>query len=126
MKDRIRKLRKTLDLTQEEFSKRLGITRTAVAQYETGRNDPVSSVVSLICKEFNVNEEWLRTGSGEMFVQMSKEDKLLEWMGEVVSDDKDAFRRRFVSALAKLDVKDWLTIEKLIYKMIDENEEPLS
>lgn len=67
MKDRIKKIRKELDLTQQEFAEKIGIKRNTIANYETGRNDPVDSVVSLICREFNVREEWLRTGEGEMF-----------------------------------------------------------
>ena len=68
MKDRIKKLRRMLDLTQQGFGDRIGIKRNTVANYETGRNEPVDSVVSLICREFKVNEEWLRNGTGEMFV----------------------------------------------------------
>ena len=67
MKDRIRKIRRDLDLTQQEFADRLGVKRGAIANYEIGRNVPADSVVSLICREFNVNEEWLRDGTGEMF-----------------------------------------------------------
>lgn len=67
MRERIKKLRRTLDLTQQEFGDRIGIKRNTVANYETGRNEPVDSVVALICREFNVNEEWLRDGTGEMF-----------------------------------------------------------
>ena len=65
--ERIKKLRKTLDLTQQKFGERLGIKGNTVAQYELGRSNPVDSVFSLICREFNVNEEWLRNGKGEMF-----------------------------------------------------------
>ena len=64
---RIRKLRKTLDLTQKEFGRRIGIKGNTVAQYELGRSNPVDSVVSLIIREYNVSEEWLRNGEGEMF-----------------------------------------------------------
>ena len=67
MHDRIKKLRKALDLTQQEFADRIGIKRNTIANYETGRNDPIDSVISLICREFNVNEKWLRFGDGEMF-----------------------------------------------------------
>ncbi len=67
MKERIRKIRRDLDLTQQEFADRIGIKRNTIANYETGRNEPVDSVVSLICREFGVNEEWLRNGTGEMF-----------------------------------------------------------
>ena len=65
---RIRKLRKTLDLTQKEFGRRIGIKGNTVAQYELGRSNPVDSVVSLIIREYNVSEEWLRNGEGEMFI----------------------------------------------------------
>lgn len=67
VKDRIKKIRRELDLTQQEFAERIGIKRNTIANYETGRNDPVDSVISLICREFDVCEEWLRTGEGEMF-----------------------------------------------------------
>lgn len=68
MKDRIRKIRRDLDLTQQEFADRIGIKRNTIANYETGRNEPIDSVVSLICREFGVNEEWLRDGIGDMRV----------------------------------------------------------
>ena len=74
MKERIKKLRRMLDLTQQEFGDRVGIKRNTVANYETGRNEPVDSVVSLICREFNVNEEWLRNGTGEMFEPDSNDE----------------------------------------------------
>lgn len=74
MHERIRKLRRILDLTQEKFAERIGIKRNTVATYESGRNEPVDSVVALICREFHVNEEWLRNGIGEMFTQDSEDE----------------------------------------------------
>ncbi len=65
--NRIKKVRKVLDLTQQEFADRIGSKRNTVATYEMGRSTPSAAVVSLICKEFNVNEIWLRTGEGDMF-----------------------------------------------------------
>lgn len=73
MNERIKKLRKALDLTQQEFADRIGMKRNTVANYETDRNEPSSSVISLICREFNVSEEWLRTGAGEMFAPAAKD-----------------------------------------------------
>lgn len=67
MKDRIKALRKDQGLTQEKFGERLSIKRNTIANYEIGRNEPIDAVISLICREFNVNEEWLRTGQGEMY-----------------------------------------------------------
>ena len=67
MDERIRQLRRKLDMTQQEFADRIGLKRNTIANYETGRNEPVSSVINLICREFGVSEKWLRTGQGEMF-----------------------------------------------------------
>ena len=65
--DRIKKLRRELDLTQQKFGERIGVKGNTIAQYELGRSNPVDSVISLMIREFNVNEEWLRNGEGEMF-----------------------------------------------------------
>lgn len=67
LNSRIRKVRRDLDLTQTEFASRIGTTANVLTNYETGRRNPSSSVINNICKTFNVNEEWLRTGKGEMF-----------------------------------------------------------
>ncbi len=67
MKDRIRKLRKTLDLTQRQFAERIGMKSNTIATYEMGRAFPSDPTINNICKEFSVREEWLRTGEGDMF-----------------------------------------------------------
>lgn len=67
MKDRIKELRKNLKLTQQEFGDRLGVKRSTIASYEIGANIPTDSICLSICREFSVNEQWLRTGEGEMF-----------------------------------------------------------
>lgn len=64
--NRIRLIRRHFDLTQQEFADRIGVKRNTIASYETGRNIPIDSVVSLICREFGISEAWLRTGEGEM------------------------------------------------------------
>ena len=65
--DRIKKLRISLDKTQTEFAKRIGSMQNTITRYETNNRNPSASVIALICREFNVNEEWLKTGAGEMF-----------------------------------------------------------
>ena len=69
MNERLKKLRKSLDLTQKTFAERIGTKQNTVATYEMGRNIPSDPVIFSICREFNVNEEWLRTGSGTMFIE---------------------------------------------------------
>lgn len=65
--NRLKRLRKELDLTQEAFASRIGSVQNTITGYENDRRNPSAPVISLICREFNVNEEWLRTGEGEMF-----------------------------------------------------------
>lgn len=74
MKDRIKKIRKDLDLTQQTFAEKIGTTANVLTNYETGRRNPSSSVINNMCKTFNVNEEWLRTGEGDMFTAPPKND----------------------------------------------------
>lgn len=69
MKDRLKQLRKNLNLTQQEFANKLNISRNNIASYETGKSNIGASVISLICKEFNVSEDWLRNGIEPIFVE---------------------------------------------------------
>lgn len=120
MKDRIKELRKELGLTQQALADIAGIKRNTVAQYEIGRNEPTNAVITLICKKYSVNETWLRTGEGEMFVQRTRSQEIVDFMGELVQTDNE-FKRRFVAALARLDEKDWALIEKMADKLrVDE------
>lgn len=71
---RLRRLRRELDLTQEAFASRIGSVQNTITGYESGRRNPSAPVVSLICREFNVSEEWLRNGDGEMFLPEPKSE----------------------------------------------------
>lgn len=82
MNERIKLLRKTLKLTQQEFADKLNIKRGAVANYEVGRNQPIDAVISLICKTYNVNEAWLRDGKGKMFLPF--EDEVAEMVSQLL------------------------------------------
>ncbi len=66
--ERIKKLRKALNMTQAAFAERIGIRQNSVAVIEMGKNTPSDQTVAFICREFRVNEAWLRTGEGEMFI----------------------------------------------------------
>lgn len=98
--DRIKKLRRELDLTQTDFAVRIGLTQNTVTRYETGDRKPSVSVITLICREFNVNEKWLRTGEGEMFVKKDPEplDELLSGLlgGENVTDEDRVLIKNFL------------------------------
>ena len=107
MKDRIKAVRKALGLTQQALADRLGIKQNTVAQYEIGRNEPIDAVVTLLCREFRVNETWLRTGEGEMFQAVDREKEIAAFISDIISDPDKDFQRRFVSALSRLEPAQW-------------------
>lgn len=123
MEARLKAVRKAVGLTQQEFADRLGIKRGAVANYEIGRNDPIDAVISLICREFGVNETWLRTGEGEMFAPVDPENQLMEWAGRVLADSSDSFRARFVRMMMGLTDKEWAVLEEKARQLLSEEKD---
>ena len=69
MNERIKELRKELGLTLEQFGKRIGVTKVAISNIEKGKRNVTEQMFKSVCREFNVNEEWLRNGSGDMFIE---------------------------------------------------------
>ena len=114
MNERLKKLRKTLDLTQQEFANKFGIARGNIGAYEVGKNAPSDAVISLICKQFNVDENWLRTGEGEMFIKQTRDEQIASFIGTIQSNEDDSFKKRFVSMLSALDESDWEVLEKMV------------
>ena len=123
MNERLKKLRKTLDMTQQEFADRIGTKRNTIAKYETDTNVPSAAVISLICREFNVNEEWLREGKGEMFIKMPRDDEIATFIGKTLHSEEDSFKKRLISALSALNESDWETLEKLALSLVDKEKE---
>ncbi len=124
MKDRIKKLRKELDMTQQEFADKLGVSRNNIASYETGKSNIGETAISLICTKFNVNEHWLRDGTGEMFLEMDVEDQLMEWAGKVLSGHDSKFKKRFVTMLMGLSENEWEFLERKARELVDGFNEP--
>lgn len=85
MNNRIKQLRKALGLTQDIFGQQIGIMRNTVAGYESGARNPSNGTITSICREFNANEVWLRTGDGKMFNELSDEDELGAYLGKIGS-----------------------------------------
>lgn len=114
MNERLKKLRKELDMTQQEFADKLGTARNNIAGYETGKRNPSNAVISLICREFNINEKWLRTGEGEMFIELSRSDEIAQFVGQLMTEEDDSFKKRLVSGLAALDDNGWKVLENFL------------
>lgn len=123
MNNRIKELRKQLRLTQQQFAERIGSVQNTITGYETGRRVPSGQVIALICREFGVNEAWLRTGEGEMFAPVDPENQLMEWAGRVLADSSDSFRARFVRMMMGLTDKEWAVLEEKARQLLDEEKD---
>ena len=117
--DRIKEARKCCGKTQQAFADAIGIKRNTVTSYETGAIDPSDRTIMDICREFNVNEEWLRTGEGDMFLQRSREEELAAFFGDILSGEPD-FKRRLISVLARLSSDQWEMLEDMANKLVEE------
>lgn len=112
---RIKKLRKELDLTQTEFATRIGSVQNTVTGYESGRRNPSAPVISLICREFNVREEWLRDGKGDMFLDFTED----EFAKAAASLSSDAFVRSLIVEYWKLDDDGKKLFREFIHRLSD-------
>lgn len=113
MNERLKKLRKTLDLTQQKFADKIGVKQNTIAQYEMGRNTPIDSIVSLICREFNVNEKWLRYGEGDMF--NSSDDEYIAIIDHIMAGENE-FAKNIFKTFAMFDEADWNALNRMIEK----------
>ena len=116
MNERIKALRKRLGLTQQAFADRLKIARGNIGAYEVGKNAPSDAVISLRCKEFNVNEIWLRTGEGgddNMFTKVNEEDRFSINLGKL-SRTENQMARNMLNAIAEADPEKLKHIEEFM------------
>lgn len=118
MYKRLKKLRNELEMTQQEFADVLGTARGNISAYEVGKNAPSDAVISLICKtdfpKGRVNETWLRTGEGEMFIEASRDEQIAAFVGGILKDEENTFQKKFISMLAALDESDWEVLQKMV------------
>ncbi len=122
MNERLKRLRKALDLTQQEFADRIGSKRNTIAKYETDTNVPSAAVISLICREFNVNEDWLRNGTGEIFIERTRDEKITEFIGSIQMTGEDSFKKRLISVLANLTEEQWELLADIAEKLVKEKD----
>lgn len=118
MKDRIKKIRKDAELTQKEFAERLGLKQNTVATYEMGRIGVSDAVIISICREFNINEDWLRTGTGEMYIQPNPDDRYACNVGKLQRADDETIIR-WVNAIAETNPEVLKQIEEFMKKILD-------
>lgn len=115
--ERISKLVSNSGETKTEWAKKLNVTPQFISSLCNGKKEPSSRTIKDICREFDINEEWLRTGEGEMFVPLTRSQEIADFVGEVLKGEEDTFKRRFVAMLSRLDERDWKVLEKMVGEM---------
>ena len=118
---RIKDVRKSLGLSQSAFGAPFGASRDMINNVENGRAAVSDIMITSICRTYNISERWLRTGEGEMFVQISRDKEVMRFVGEVMRGEEDTFRRRFILALARLPEERWADIEDFARQITAEN-----
>lgn len=117
LNERIKKIRKDADMTQEEFACKLGVKRNTVATYEMGRSDPSNAALSLICREFSVNEQWLRTGEGEPYIEL-KTNNLVAQAAALLGEHDPVFEA-FIETYSILNKSDREVIKKIGFNFLN-------
>lgn len=113
--DRIKQIRNLANLTQTEFAEKIGLTKNYISLVENGQRAPSDRTINDICREFGVNETWLREGVGEPFASKTRADEVAEYIKGLMNDSPDSFRSRLVTALLRFDPNgdEWKVLERI-------------
>lgn len=114
MNERLVKIRKDLGMNQKEFAESLAIGQSTLAMIEVGKRALNDRHIKLICSIYNVDEEWLRTGEGEMYSSQTRNQEIIEFANKIMADEDESFRKRFIAALAKARPEFWGELEKIV------------
>lgn len=116
MNERIKELRKIKNMTLEAFGAKVGVTRAAVSNIENCRSNPSDQLILSICREFGVSEQWLRTGTGEMFPPRTRAQEIADFAADLLSDEPESTRSVVISYLMRWDADDWAAVTKILRK----------
>ena len=117
MNDRIALIRKDKRMTRASFGECLGVSGDVINNLERGRVEIKDHMILLICKAFDVNEKWLRTGEGDMYVPEDREKALAKMTVDLFMEESDSFKSRFISMLAKMTDEEWLLLENMVNRL---------
>lgn len=118
--DRISWCVKESGLTKTAFADRINVTQQYVSNLCLGKKIPSDRTIADICREFNVNENWLRTGQGDPYIQLSRDEELAQFFGDVMKGEDPDFRRRLLSVMSRLTTDEWALLEQMAWKLVDE------
>lgn len=117
MKDRIKELRRALDLTQDEFGGRIGITKSSISTMESGRSNPSEQTLRSMCREFGASYLWLTTGEGSMFENGSDDAALHVMVDRVMASENERIKQIFKN-LGDFTEDDWRQVNAVLDKLL--------
>lgn len=120
--ERLKSVRKELGLTQEALAKSLGIPKRTYIAYEYGENPIPDRLIVSISAVHGVNEDWLRTGDGEMFTPMTPDEEFGELIGGLLADEPESFRRKLVTNICKLSDDQIEAVRQFMWTLFDEHD----
>lgn len=123
MNNRLKLVRKQgKDKTQAAFAAALCVSRNYITQLEMGAKTPSDRFVRDVCRIYNVNEEWLRNGTGDMYTARSRNENIAAFLNEVMAEESDSSRRRWLEVLANTDVEFWEELDRLAVEYVEKRE----
>lgn len=118
--DRISWCVKESGLTKTAFADKINVTQQYVSNLCLGKKIPSDRTIADICREYDVNEDWLRTGQGDPYIQLSRDEELAQFFGDVMKGEDPDFRRRLLSVMSRLTTDEWALLEQMAWKLVDE------
>ena len=106
-------------LTKTAFGKRLNVSQQHISNLALGKTSPSDRTILDICREFNINEIWLRTGEGDPVARLEREDEIASWIGKVLAGNDD-FKKDFVAVLSRLDENAWAVLAQISERMVEQ------
>ena len=116
--ERIRKVVELSGLSKTAFAQKINVSQQYISKL-VNNGTPSDRTISDICREFGVNEIWLRTGVGEMFAPLSRAEEIAEFIGKTLSRGTP-FQQAFISVLARTTPEEWAIFEKKLLELAEE------
>ena len=124
MNYRIREIRKDNNLTQTEFGERIGVKGNTITGYENGTRIPSDAIILSICREFNVNEDWLRTGQGEKYMRLSRKETVAAYVGKILGGKVTPMEETLIEFMAETSPQEWEELARIINRFTEKMAKP--
>lgn len=124
MNYRIREIRKYNNLTQTEFGERIGVKGNTITGYENGTRIPSDAIILSICREFNVNEDWLRTGQGEKYLRLSRKETVAAYVGKILGGKVTPLEETLIEFMAETSPQEWEELARIINRFTEKMAKP--